>query len=369
MATLNWKTPNGTTGSIDLSKISLDDGSFTIHAKNASSDYTLVGSHAHPEGRLVWDGRYFKVGPNALASMAESTNGDAVFYNNTQDEEGGGTSGTARLYGSPTFDTCASVVVNGIDHPTNPGKFVLYARTASDYSVLSGNPEDRTLYWNSSPVLTTQSDLAAAKITGAVPITHGGTGATTRLTAAKALTNENVGTDGTYFITMTQNWANFGYSSVATAKTMLGLGSAAYTASTSYTPIAKSVGGTQRPVYTNSSGVITACTATGSAGGLEGVSAKSVGTNGYVSFSSGLKVQWGHVDTSDTAYKKVTFSIAFSAVPAIVVNLKANSTTTSGVAYVTKMHTPAKDSFYIVCQDISGDHVYSRTVHWVAIGY
>ena len=119
MATLNWQTPNSTTGSIDLSKISLDDGSFTIHAKNTSSDYTLVGSHDHPDGRLVWNGRYFKVGPNSLASIAETANGDAVFYNNTQDEEGG-TSGTARLYGSPTFDTCASVVVYGIDHPINP---------------------------------------------------------------------------------------------------------------------------------------------------------------------------------------------------------------------------------------------------------
>ncbi len=237
MATLNWQTPNSTTGSIDLSKISLDDGSFTIHAKNSSSDYTLVGSHDHPDGRLVWNGQYFKVGHNNLASITESVNGDAIFYIEGKSSDEGGAQGTARLYGGSTFDSCASVIVYGTNHPINPGKFVLYARTASDVIALIGNPEDKILYWNSSPVLTTQSDLAASKINGAVSIEQGGTGAATRLTAAKNLLNENVGADATYFLTMTNNFANIGYSTIANAKTMLGLGSAAYTDSTTYAKV------------------------------------------------------------------------------------------------------------------------------------
>ena len=74
----------------------------------------------------------------------------------------------------------------------------------------------------------------SSNVTGTVAIANGGTGATTRLNAAKALTNENVGTDATYFITMTTSWGKFGYTSVANAKTVLGLGSAAYTASSDY---------------------------------------------------------------------------------------------------------------------------------------
>lgn len=78
------------------------------------------------------------------------------------------------------------------------------------------------------------SASSAGTITSTLPISKGGTGATTRLTAAKALTNENVGTDAQYFVTLTSSWGKFGYSSLANAKTALGLGSAAYTNSNAY---------------------------------------------------------------------------------------------------------------------------------------
>ena len=74
----------------------------------------------------------------------------------------------------------------------------------------------------------------AANVTGTVAIAHGGTGATTRLAALQALTNENVSTSAQYFLTITSNWGKGGYTTVADAKTVLGLGSAAYTASTAY---------------------------------------------------------------------------------------------------------------------------------------
>lgn len=63
----------------------------------------------------------------------------------------------------------------------------------------------------------------AVNVTGTVAIANGGTGATTRLTALKALTNENVGTSATYFYGMTNSWGKAGYISVANAKTVLGI--------------------------------------------------------------------------------------------------------------------------------------------------
>lgn len=76
----------------------------------------------------------------------------------------------------------------------------------------------------------------ASNVTGTVAIANGGTGATTRLGAAQALTNEAVATPG-YIVGLTSNWAKFGYTSMDQLKTTLGLGSNAYT-STAYLPLA-----------------------------------------------------------------------------------------------------------------------------------
>ena len=74
----------------------------------------------------------------------------------------------------------------------------------------------------------------AANVTGTVAIANGGTGATTRLAAFKALNNENVSTNATHFIGLKSDWSKCGYFSIAECKTLLGLGTAAYTASTAY---------------------------------------------------------------------------------------------------------------------------------------
>ena len=90
----------------------------------------------------------------------------------------------------------------------------------------------------------------ASNVTGTVAIANGGTGATTRLNAAKNLTNEAVATPG-YIVGLTENWGKFGYTSIAQLKTTLGLGSNAYT-STAYLPLA---GGTMTgngAIYSNS---------------------------------------------------------------------------------------------------------------------
>lgn len=62
----------------------------------------------------------------------------------------------------------------------------------------------------------------AANVTGTVAIANGGTGATTRLNAVKNLTNEAVGTP-THFLAITTNWGKAGYTTVAQAKTVLGI--------------------------------------------------------------------------------------------------------------------------------------------------
>lgn len=62
----------------------------------------------------------------------------------------------------------------------------------------------------------------AANVTGTVAIANGGTGATTRLSAVKNLTNESVGTP-THFLAITTNYAKAGYTTVAQAKTVLGI--------------------------------------------------------------------------------------------------------------------------------------------------
>lgn len=75
----------------------------------------------------------------------------------------------------------------------------------------------------STTAASTYADSPRPGVTGTLPIANGGTGATTRLAAAKNLTNENVTSPG-YVVSLTQNWANFGYTSIANLKTTLGLG-------------------------------------------------------------------------------------------------------------------------------------------------
>ena len=88
-------------------------------------------------------------------------------------------------------------------------------------------PADVTLTLPSATgtIALTSSSITgnSANVTGTVAIANGGTGATTRLNALKALTNENVGTNATYFLTITDSWGKGGYSSVANVKSVLGI--------------------------------------------------------------------------------------------------------------------------------------------------
>ena len=69
-------------------------------------------------------------------------------------------------------------------------------------------------------------DGTSSNVTGTVAIAHGGTGATTRLGAAHALTNQEVVTPG-FVVGLTDNWGKFGYTSIANLKTTIGSAAAA----------------------------------------------------------------------------------------------------------------------------------------------
>ncbi|MBP5595352.1 MAG: hypothetical protein J6Y02_08215 [Pseudobutyrivibrio sp.] len=92
--------------------------------------------------------------------------------------------------------------------------------------------ESGVLYDNNSILVSSERIIGtlsndtmgnAANVTGTVAIANGGTGATTRLNALKALTNESVGTNATHFLTITNSWGKGGYTSVADAKKVLGI--------------------------------------------------------------------------------------------------------------------------------------------------
>ena len=64
---------------------------------------------------------------------------------------------------------------------------------------------------------------AAAYIGTPVSIANGGTGASTRLNAFKAITNQDVSSNATHFVTFTSNWATAGYSDVSSVKKVLNI--------------------------------------------------------------------------------------------------------------------------------------------------
>lgn len=110
----------------------------------------------------------------------------------------------------------------GIQTPNTAGY------TTDDY----GNPvhqrSTNTDTWNIKNNAGTNKfsvNFETGETTMATPlaISQGGTGATTRLAAFKNITNQNVGSNAQYFVTLTQNWASAGYSSKADVLTALNI--------------------------------------------------------------------------------------------------------------------------------------------------
>lgn len=88
------------------------------------------------------------------------------------------------------------------------------------YSDLSGQPTNVSQFTNDSGYIT--SSGTAANVSGTVAIANGGTGANTRLDAAKNLTNEEV-TAPTHVVGLTNNWGKFGWTTLANLVTALGV--------------------------------------------------------------------------------------------------------------------------------------------------
>lgn len=151
-----------------------------------------------------------------------------------------GTSSTKYLRGDGTWQTFPTIPEAQIQSDWNQTD-----NTKKDYiknkpSISTVNNAKLTIQKNGTTVKTFTANASTDvtcnitvpttfdDLTGTVAIGNGGTGATTRLNALKNLTNEDVGTNATYFLTITNSWGKGGYTSVANVKTVLGLGSLAY---------------------------------------------------------------------------------------------------------------------------------------------
>lgn len=214
---------------------------FNGNATSADKLNTDAGSTTQPI--------YFSSGVPAATTYAlnKTVPSDAVFTDHIT---------TATTSGSGNAVTAISADANGALTVTKGSTFSLSTHThaagdvtSGTFGVARGGTGRSTLTSNAilagnttsaiNMIATASGALYATAANGAasfgtLPIAQGGTGATTRLDALKALTDENVGTSAQYFLTITNSWDKGGYTSVANAKTVLGLGSAAYTASTDY---------------------------------------------------------------------------------------------------------------------------------------
>ena len=146
-------------------------------------------------------------------------------------------------------DAITELDTNKVDKETGKGLF------SGDYNDLNNKPTNVSTFNNDSGYITGSG--TAANVSGIVAIANGGTGSNSRLGALKNLTNENVGTNSKYFLTITDSWGKGGYCSLADAKTALGLGSAAYinadTSATANTIVRRQGNGYVYAVYYNAS--------------------------------------------------------------------------------------------------------------------
>ena len=131
-------------------------------------------------------------------------------------------------------------------------------------SLVLGIRSDKTSYVAVDNPLIWRNGLGADS-DGSWPISMGGTGSSTRITAVYNFFNDNVGTSTTHFLTFnysSSKWQKVGYATIASVTTVLGLGSAAYID----TPISAANGGTGTTTLTLAGNAILNALETGSAG-------------------------------------------------------------------------------------------------------
>ena len=100
------------------------------------------------------------------------------------------------------------------------------------------------------------------------------------------------------------------------------------------------------------------------------ITSKSLSSNGYIKFKSGLTIQWGKsARISDYGTATITFpsTSLFTAAPKITTSSEysANDGNWNGAYYVVE-NSISKSGFKIYSRGNKGG---GRIVHWIAIGY
>ena len=240
--------------------------------------------------------------PNAIAKSETAASGGTTLSLVTTGEKYTWNNKSNLTIGTTATTAAAGNHTHATSIATSSGTNQLTMVANTKYALSAGG----TSYIFTTPPNPTDITGTAANVTGTVAIANGGTGATTRLNACKALTNENVGTGATHFVTMTTSWGKFGYSTVANAKTVLGLGSAA-----------------------------------------------------------SKNVQMGTINLATTGtYYDVTFTTAFSAAPYVVADYYSTGTQVAGAFGTLKISTVTKNGFKVMQQGTTGIAV---TVCWIAM--
>ena len=194
---------NGTTfdGSADI----------TTNAWGYSRDFTISNSDGTGTSAVASVDGSSNVALKLPAAIKASLNGNADTATKLK---------TARTINGTSFDGSASITTEKWGTARN-------ITIADNEGVYTGN----TVSVNGSSNITLNLPASikatlvghastATNVTGTVAIANGGTGATTRLGAVKALTNEAVSTP-TYFLAITNNWGKAGYTTVAQARSAL----------------------------------------------------------------------------------------------------------------------------------------------------
>lgn len=207
-------------------------GNFACNAATATTATTATKATQDENGRNIstgymWRSSYERISGTSSAHKDLNSYTSPGFYNvqtNYVDNVPTGIGAYATLLVYPWKTS------GGGDGPTYVSQEITEAFSSSDCRRWIRKQNNGT--WSSwKQVAFTDSNITgtAANVTGTVAIANGGTGATTRLDAIKALTNEDVSTNTTHFLGMKSDWSKVGYVSAADTKSVLGINATAGT--------------------------------------------------------------------------------------------------------------------------------------------